>query len=63
MEVEERKKKPKTNADRIRSMTDEELSEMLRCPYKDVETWVRKCSQYKSCPECMLDWLKEEVKE
>lgn len=56
---------PKTNADRIRAMTDEELAEFLgtvmsggygKCPdgYFD-------CSNRKSCAECWLDWLKEEA--
>ena len=54
MEIEERKKKPKTNADLIRSMIDEDLALWigLRCgDSKDVtfKEW--------------LEWLKEEVKE
>lgn len=59
--LEERK--PMTNADRIRSMTDEELAEFL-------ET-VNSCScsfamgkspcDADGCP-CWIEWLKEEVK-
>ena len=45
---------PKTNADRIRSMTDEELAEMLcsgTCKY---------CHSYnKDCD--ILEWLRKEV--
>lgn len=46
--------KPVTNADRIRSMTDEELAEWLSRP---PVTWV-----YKSKTE-WLDWLKQEATE
>ena len=58
-------KKPKTNADRIRSMTDDELAEYFMgvadCPLP---------YQYKYCPNedktclnCWLNWLKQEVKQ
>lgn len=52
---------PKTNADRIRSMTDEELaiwiagiSECPACPKggKDCDAW--------TCDDAWLDWLKQE---
>ena len=46
------KRKRKTNADRIRSMTDEELAEELRLWGDGMWTY-----------EDWLDWLKEEVKE
>lgn len=52
----------KTNADRIRSMTDEELADFIGgdpmhdiCPndcHDDLD---------RSCKVCALDWLKEEV--
>ena len=38
-------KKPKTNADRIRAMTDEELADFLT-----EEKW--KCDNYRVCKEC-----------
>ena len=53
---------PFTNADRIRSMSDEELAMFIRdtalvdgvfCPYE-------KCKR-KNCGECLLDWLREEA--
>lgn len=54
--------KPITNADRIRSMTDEELAEHMG----DVQTWggcpnhgARNCTE--NCADCWLDWLREEV--
>ena len=54
---------PKTNADRIRSMSDEELAEWLehhvscsRCPL------LEKCVSY-TCSENLQAWLKEEVSE
>ena len=54
---------PQTNADRIRSMTDEELATMFDeygkrndcCPnYGRID-----CRE--SCMKCWLDWLKQEV--
>lgn len=54
--------KPMTNADRIRSMSDEELAEYMG----DVQTWggcpnhgARNCTE--NCADCWLDWLKQEV--
>lgn len=55
--------KPQTNADRIRSMTDEELAVLLEgcicpkdpCPDIDHDTPTDK----KRCTECWLDWLKQ----
>lgn len=55
--------KPMTNADRIRSMTDEELATWIAerketCP--PIKFYG--CS-FKTCGECWLDWLKEEAEE
>ena len=54
-------RKPKTNADRIRSMTDEELAEKLaihvgcnKCP-----GWSVTCGE--KCTEYWLKWLKQEI--
>jgi hypothetical protein len=50
-----------TNADRIRSMTDEEMAEFLYggcC--REGETFP--CPDV-GCKKCWLDWLKEEAKE
>lgn len=59
--------KPKTNADRIRAMTDEELAECLtkrqplcaRCFFR------RTCSKdpIGVCLECCLAWLRAPVEE
>ena len=46
---------PKTNADRIRAMTDDELAEFISacgCP-----DHARDCRE--SCKDCALEWLKE----
>ena len=54
---------PKTNADRIRSMTDEELAEWY---FDKFLPCVPSCSILDECPEhddckiCLLDWLKQE---
>lgn len=44
-----------TNADRIRSMTDEELAKHLACQWKECK------NMDVDCDKCLLDWLKEEV--
>lgn len=52
--------KPKTNADRIRAMTDEELCELLikichhPCIAKNGD-----CGQIE-CKDCWIEWLKQE---
>lgn len=56
-----------TNADRIRSMTDEELAEFLdRWELGDIDyskTFCDLCEgQYDCHDDCLMDWLKEEVK-
>ena len=59
--------KPKTNADRIRSMTDEELSYLI---LDNVDCNTR-CKAYKegceysdsTCRAAWLDWLKQECEE
>lgn len=53
-----------TNADRIRSMTDEELAEMMahgNCGYCKIHDY---CFSQKDvdCDEACLDWLRKEVK-
>lgn len=53
-------KKPQTNADRIRSMTDEELAEVLFGSCIE-HMGVEECSHpEKACKSCVLDWLKAE---
>ena len=67
MNCTEFKAPPRTNADRIRSMTDEELSSWIndhadcncRC-----KAWKDGCMDSDStCMAAWLEWLKEEVKE
>jgi len=57
---------PITNADRIRSMTDEKLARWIAlhpclpsCPAQTEECF--KTSKFESCTERWLDWLREEV--
>ena len=47
--------KKKTNADRIRSMTDEELTEFLY-KFNDIDEKVKFCTNKKVC----TDWLEKE---
>ena len=59
--------KPITNADRIRSMTDEELADFfgklkLDDGCNDWPPGEIKCDGL-SCYDCWLDWLKKEVEE
>ena len=53
---------PMTNADRIRSMTDEELVEHFAI--KDICHLIRRytdgwCSAHGTCDQCARDWLKQ----
>jgi hypothetical protein len=64
-EVRQRVKKPQTNADRIRMMSDEELAETYAggCPDGDRLN----CGKYylhggRDCFNCWLDWLKSPVR-
>lgn len=55
--------KPHTNADRIRSMTDDELAEVLFGSCIE-HMGVEECSHpEESCKSCVLDWLKAESEE
>ena len=59
---------PKTNADRIRSMSDEELAKWLikLLDRADANCTLLPCHGYcdgKSCKEGMLDWLNREEEE
>lgn len=57
-------KKPKTNADVIRSMSDEELAEFLReyftCEY---ECAAAKAGCQRDCDGTIMEWLQSEVEE
>ena len=53
--------KPRTNADRIRSMSDEELAENVSCPY--IATECIHLDDDIECEQCKLQWLKSEAKE
>nr|DAH99467.1 MAG TPA: hypothetical protein [Caudoviricetes sp.] len=52
----------KTNADRIRNMSDEELAELMPCPYmKDqYDECVHGWHDY-DCSKCKLEWLQSEA--
>lgn len=56
---------PKTNADRIRAMTDEELAEYhaekCGCPHDPIIFGCKMATI--GCIGCWLDWLREEVNE
>lgn len=56
--------RPQTNADRIRSMTDEELALAIVCPAEYDLNFNKneKCNgeMNKNCYECSLKWLQEE---
>lgn len=59
--------KPQTNADRIRSMTDEELAEFIAYSTSCETCVVRKGGSDEchntNCSTAWLDWLREEVKD
>ena len=54
-----------TNADRFRSMTDEEMANEFsgQCPavFGGTRMSGEDCAGFESCQECWLDWLKQEV--
>lgn len=71
--VEESSQKP-TNADRIRSMSDEELTDVILCPYdtagKPIDIMpcvkdgnIQKLVPPEDCKKCMLEWLQSEAEE
>jgi len=60
-EVDFVKFKPiKTNADKIRQMTDEELARYFK-KYGAICPPTHKCYLDNSCEDCWLGWLKQEV--
>lgn len=55
--------KAKTNGDRIRQMTDEELAEVIS-GLGDCDTcylYHRRCSLNTSCKDAVLEWLRKEA--
>lgn len=56
--------KQPTNADRIRSMSDEALAVTLMCP-NEIGMAEIPCdhSDDKNCCRCLLDWLRKPAKE
>lgn len=68
------KNEKRTNADRIRSMSDEELTDIILCPYdtagKPTEIMpcvrdgnIQKLVSPDNCKKCMIEWLQSEVEE
>lgn len=53
------KLKQQTNADKIRSMSDEELANALA--NKADACWNCSSDSLEICKDCWLDWLKQEV--
>ena len=55
-------KKPMTNGDRIRAMTDEELAEFILDKRENGTCFNNKCyhnDPNKGCDDCTLEWLKQ----
>ena len=54
----------RTNADRIRAMTDEELAKWIADIYPDCPPGYNcDSSRVTDCCDCWLDWLKQEATE
>ena len=52
--------KPKTNADRFRAMSDEELAKTISGD--QIYPWcTEEPCKYDSCTDCVLAWLKQEA--
>lgn len=60
------KAKPMSNADRIRSMTDEKLANFYfdfffpQCPYCECDP-EKPCPEHDDCKICLLEWMKQEA--
>lgn len=56
-----KKNEKRTNADRIRSMSDEELADIILCPYdtegNPIEIMLQKLVSPDNCKKCMIEWL------
>lgn len=63
----EQKPKPKTNGDRIRGMSNEELADFLSditdCVICPIHDFCRTNKKYESCCEAMLDWMNVSAEE
>lgn len=55
--------KPKTNADRIREMSDEELVKLLSTGTFICGRLEDVCEDMPGCEECLLAWLRSPVEE
>lgn len=66
--------KKQTNADRIRSMSDDELTDIILCPYDTAgkpanimpcvrDGNIQEPVSPEYCKKCMMDWLQQEVEE
>ena len=55
------KRYSRTNADRIRSFSDEELADIILCPYdtegNPIEIMLQKLVYQDNCKKCMIEWL------
>ena len=52
--------KPMRNADKIRTMSDEDLSKVIREPFCDKRTHEECTISYcGACDQCVLDWLQQ----
>ena len=62
--LENIEQKPKTNADLIRAMSDEELAELLSDDERACPPRHRNCRKHiTECGGCWLEWLKQPVRE
>lgn len=57
-------RKAKTNADRIRSMSDEELADLLDEVFNNIADFpCSSCAEKINCDVCFLEWLQQEAEE
>lgn len=56
-------KPPATNADRIRSMSDEELAKWMFSPGICIRDFADVKCDGVSCKECRIDWLRQPAEE
>ena len=54
---------PKTNADRIRAMSDEELADVLHSDALCPEGYIKSCGKFGDCIGCWVHWLQQPMEE
>lgn len=52
-------KKPRTNADRIRAMSNYDLANIIDCPNQ--QRFNDGCKKWHDCHDCKMEWLEKDA--